>query len=110
MPTWLAASPIPSESFISAPIRYTSSRSPSSKASTSRARPVDAFDDGLREEGYRMGALMDDSLGIGLAANQVGILHRVLVYRVEPDSPVQALVNPELEWAGREKELADEGC
>ena len=41
-----------------------------------------------------MAALMDDALGIGLAATQVGRLHRLLVYRVEPDSPVQALVNP----------------
>jgi len=77
---------------------------------TTKARAVDTFDDGLREEVYRMGALMNDALGIGLAATQVGILHRVLVYRVEPDSPVQALINPELEWAGKEKEIADEGC
>ena len=47
-----------------------------------------------------MGALMHDALGIGLAATQVGVLHRVLVYRVEPDSPVNALVNPVLEWSG----------
>jgi peptide deformylase len=77
---------------------------------TTRARPVEAFDDGLREEVHRMGALMNDALGIGLAATQVGILHRVLVYRVEPDSPVQSLINPELEWSGKEKEFAEEGC
>ena len=47
-----------------------------------------------------MGALMNDALGIGLAATQVGVLHRVLVYRVEHDSPVNALVNPVLEWSG----------
>src|SRR3954453_18310031 len=56
------------------------------------ARPVEVFDDGLRDELARMGALMRDSLGIGLAATQVGTLHRVLVYRVEHDSPVNALV------------------
>ena len=33
-----------------------------------------------------MGALMHDSLGIGLAATQVGLVHRVLVYRVEPEA------------------------
>ena len=32
-----------------------------------------------------MGQLMHDALGIGLAATQVGVMHRVLVYRVEPD-------------------------
>ena len=57
-----------------------------------------------------MGALMNDALGIGLAATQVGVLHRVLVYRVEHDSPVNALVNPVLEWTGGEKETMEEGC
>ena len=59
-----------------------------------KARPVERFDDELRDEVARMGVLMHDALGIGLAAPQVGISHRVLVYRVEPDSPVVALVNP----------------
>src|SRR3954452_23377016 len=76
----------------------------------SKARPVEVFDDALSDEIARMGALMDDSMGIGLAATQVGTLHRVLVYRVEHDSPVNALVNPTLEWAGSEKEWMEEGC
>ncbi|MEA2245605.1 MAG: peptide deformylase, partial [Solirubrobacteraceae bacterium] len=75
-----------------------------------KARPVERFDEKLREEITRMGALMHDSLGIGLAATQVGTLHRVLVYRVEHDSPVNALVNPEIEWTGKEKEWMEEGC
>jgi peptide deformylase len=75
-----------------------------------KARPVQVFDDALRDEIARMGALMHDSMGIGLAATQLGTLHRVLVYRVEHDSPVNALVNPELEWSGKEKEWMEEGC
>jgi peptide deformylase len=75
-----------------------------------RALAVDRFDDDLREEIRRMGTLMHDSFGIGLAATQLGTLHRVLVYRVEPDSPVNALVNPELEWSSPEKEWMEEGC
>ena len=39
-----------------------------------------------------------------------GILHHVLVYRVESDSPVNALVNPEIEWSSKDKEYAEEGC
>jgi peptide deformylase len=74
------------------------------------ARRVERFDDELREEVGRMGALMADSLGIGLAATQLGTLHRVLVYRVEHDSPVNALVNPVLEWSGSETEWMEEGC
>ena len=74
------------------------------------ARPVDRFDQALRDEVTRMGALMSDALGIGLAATQVGIPHRLLVYRVEHESPVNALVNPSIEWASKEKETYEEGC
>jgi peptide deformylase len=74
------------------------------------ARPVEVFDDRLREEVARMGGLMHDSMGIGLAATQVGILHRVLVYRVEHDSPINVLVNPVIEWKGDEEETMEEGC
>jgi peptide deformylase len=76
----------------------------------SRARPVEVFDDELRAEIARMGVLMADGLGIGLAATQLGALRRVLVYRVEHDSPVNALVNPVVEWSGREEEWMQEGC
>jgi len=76
----------------------------------SKARPIEVFDDALRDEISGMAALMHDSMGIGLAATQVGTLHRVLVYRVEHDSPINALINPELEWSGKEKETMEEGC
>ncbi len=76
----------------------------------SRARPVERFDDELRAELERMGRIMADSLGIGLAATQVGKLHRVLVYRVEPDSPIVAVINPDVEWSGDEQETIEEGC
>lgn len=75
-----------------------------------RARPVEEFDDALRSEVQRMGELMGDALGVGLAATQMGVLHRVLVYRVQQQAPVAALVNPELEWSGRETEVMEEGC
>jgi peptide deformylase len=75
-----------------------------------KALPVERFDDALRDEVRRMGLLMEDALGIGLAAPQVGVSHRVLVYRVEPESPVVALVNPEIDWASRDEEISEEGC
>jgi peptide deformylase len=75
-----------------------------------RARPVDRFDDALATEVEHMGRLMSDAMGVGLAATQVGVLHRVLVYRVGPHGPVAALVNPEIEWKGREIEAMEEGC
>jgi peptide deformylase len=76
----------------------------------SRALEIDRFDDALREEVRRMGQLMHDGLGIGLAATQVGVMHRVLVYRVEPGAAVAALINPALAWASREEEGMEEGC
>jgi peptide deformylase len=75
-----------------------------------RARQVDRFDPALRAEAERMGQLMADGFGIGLAATQLGVLHRLLVYRVQQDSPVIALVNPEIEWSGSDEEIAEEGC
>src|SRR3954449_11895701 len=76
----------------------------------SRALEIERFDDALREEVRRMGQLMHDGLGIGLAATQVGVMHRVLVYRVEPGAAVAALINPVLEWTSREEEGMEEGC
>jgi peptide deformylase len=76
----------------------------------SRALEVERFDDGLRREIERMGHLMGDAMGIGLAATQVGVMHRVLVYRVEPDSAFAALVNPVLEWSSGDSETMEEGC
>jgi peptide deformylase len=75
-----------------------------------RARPIERIDEPLRQEIARMGALMDDALGVGLAATQVGVLHRLLVYRVQPQAPLAALINPEVEWAGRDIEAVEEGC
>jgi peptide deformylase len=74
------------------------------------ALPVERFDDALRQEIAWMGELMHDALGVGLAATQLGVLHRVLVYRADPEDPVTALVNPVLEWVSDELETATEGC
>src|SRR5919201_5819871 len=76
----------------------------------SRATPVDQFDDALRAQVARMGGLMNDALGVGLAAPQIGLSQRLLVYRVGQDAPLIALVNPEIEWSSREQEPAEEGC
>ena len=74
------------------------------------ALPVERFDEALATEIRQMGELMHDALGIGLAATQLGVMHRVLVYRAFAEDPIAALVNPVLEWASEELETAEEGC
>ena len=76
----------------------------------SRATEVDRFDDALRNQVARMAAVMRDAIGIGLAAPQLGISQRLLVYRVGHDAPLVALVNPEIEWTGSDEETFEEGC
>jgi peptide deformylase len=75
-----------------------------------RAREVERIDDALRDEVGRMAELMGDALGVGLAAPQLGVLHRLLVYRVAPQAEPAALVNPEIEWSGSDTEAMEEGC
>jgi peptide deformylase len=78
-----------------------------------KARPVPAVDDKLRR-------LMDDlletmygSIGIGLAAPQVGVASRVLVVDVaregEKPQPLK-LANPEVLWRSPEVMTCNEGC
>jgi peptide deformylase len=74
------------------------------------ALPVERFDEQLRREAERMGELMHDALGVGLAATQLGVLHRMLVYKAYADDPLTVLVNPEIEWASDELEAGEEGC
>ena len=76
----------------------------------SRATPVDRFDDALRDQVSRMGAIMNDALGVGLAAPQVGVSQRLLVYQVGHDSPLIAVINPEIEWSSKDEETLEEGC
>jgi peptide deformylase len=76
----------------------------------SRATLVDRFDDTLRNQVARMAGIMSDAFGVGLAAPQLGISQRVLVYRVGAEAPVIALVNPEVEWRSDDSEEMEEGC
>lgn len=76
----------------------------------SRASPVSRFDSHLRAEVERMIEIMRDGMGVGLAATQLGILRRVLVFQAGPDSEPAAVVNPSVEWVSNELTIAEEGC
>jgi peptide deformylase len=74
------------------------------------ARPVPDVTDEVRRLAERMTDIMRRSHGVGLAAPQIGVLHRVLVYRVGPDDPGRVLVNPQLSDLSDEKDTDTEGC
>jgi peptide deformylase len=73
-----------------------------------RALEVTTFDRGLRKLAKRMVRIMHDAPGVGLAAPQIGVLQRLLVYDVDDDP--RALVNPVLDEFSDETEETDEGC
>jgi peptide deformylase len=76
----------------------------------SKASPVDRFDESLEEEIARMLAIMRDGMGVGLAATQLGILRRLLVFQAGHDAEPAALINPEIAWLSDEAVVAEEGC
>ncbi len=79
------------------------------------AQPVNAVDAALRQQMDAMLAAMYDAPGIGLAANQVGLLNRVLVMDLadikggEEKAPI-CMANPEIIWESEDMSVMDEGC
>ena len=73
------------------------------------APPVEEFGDELGQLVDRMIRLMQDAKGVGLAANQVGILQRVFVLQIEDEEP-RALVNPSIVERSDETDDDTEGC
>ncbi|MFM9043169.1 MAG: peptide deformylase, partial [bacterium] len=76
----------------------------------SPASPVEDFGQGLADEIERMKRVVLDAPGSGLAANQLGILRRLFVYRPDQLEEVRVVVNPEIEWSSEETEIGLEGC
>jgi peptide deformylase len=76
----------------------------------SRASEVTEFDEALIADLARMVRIMHDAMGVGLAATQLGILRRALVFQAGPDAPATAIVNPAIEWRSEEQATAEEGC
>lgn len=73
-----------------------------------KAGEVKEFDETLQRLAEDMLATMHEREGVGLAANQVGRLRRVLVAAVEDDEYV--VVNPRVEALSEETEAGAEGC
>jgi peptide deformylase len=75
-----------------------------------RANDVQEFDDDLRQLAERMTGLMNGAIGVGLAANQVGVLQRMFVFQPSAEEEPRAMVNPEIVERSTETEVDDEGC
>ena len=74
----------------------------------SRAAPVKDFDESLARLAGEMLETMREREGIGLAANQVGRLKRILVAATEDEEYV--IVNPEVTESSPETSVEPEGC
>jgi peptide deformylase len=75
----------------------------------SKASPVSEFGPELRAEVERMIGIMRDALGVGLAATQLGVLRRLLVFQASGDGEPTALINPEIECTSQLVVVAEAG-
>lgn len=79
------------------------------------AQPVARVDAAIQAQMDKMLQTMYDAPGIGLAANQVGLLNRVLVMdlssREDEEKPAPVfMANPQILWKSEEISVLKEGC
>ncbi len=82
------------------------------------AEPVTVFDAALKKEADEMLKTMKSHIGIGLAANQVGLNKRLIVLGYKrtgpddelPEMPFMQLCNPKALKTSQEKDIMTEGC
>ena len=78
------------------------------KVLAQKAKRVASIDDTIRNFCASMIDTMIKNEGIGLAANQVGILKRIIV--VSDEGNIKVLINPEITYFSEQKVPFDEGC
>jgi peptide deformylase len=76
----------------------------------SRASEVKRFGPELERDAERMIEIMRGAMGVGLAATQLGVMQRLLVFAAGPDATPTAVANPEIEWLSEEALTVEEGC
>src|SRR5437879_279133 len=74
------------------------------------ATPVETVDDEVQRLAARMVDVMERAHGVGLAAPQLGVLRRILVYRIGDEDTPRVLINPKLSQLSEETEVSTEGC
>ena len=79
------------------------------------AQPIGTITDAVKQQAVDMIETMYKAPGIGLAANQVNMLNRLIVldpgYRHDHDSRAAlVMLNPEIVWKSDEISVMEEGC
>jgi len=84
-----------------------------SKCLRAENEPVTVFDDNLKELSKEMFKIMYETVVCGLAAPQVGVNYRLMVYN-EAGAPGEGkevvLVNPKISKFSKQKDFFEEGC
>lgn len=73
-----------------------------------KALPVEKIDKEIKKLIKNMAETMYDAPGVGLAANQVGVLKQIVV--IDVDDELLSLVNPKITFYSDEIEDGEEGC
>jgi peptide deformylase len=76
-------------------------------------KDIDNIDEELKQLALDMADTMYEDQGVGLAANQIGSLKRIMVFDPEPDPEVRnytVLVNPHIVETEGEQVSKEEGC
>lgn len=75
------------------------------------ARPVDTFDDALRQFVRDLAHTMYEAPGVGLAATQVDVHRRIIVIDIsDAKNQLKVFINPEIIGASDERKVYEEGC
>ncbi|WP_132952110.1 peptide deformylase [Rhodovulum bhavnagarense] len=78
------------------------------------ADPVSDIDEAMQKLAEDMLETMYDAPGIGLAAPQIGILHRLIVMDCAKDEGAPprplAMFNPQIVWESDDRNIHEEGC
>lgn len=74
-----------------------------------RAMPIKEINQEVKELIFDMKDTLKEASGVGLAANQIGVLKRVIVLNIPGQTEMQAYINPEIinKYGSRE---VSEGC
>ena len=74
------------------------------------AIPVEFFDASLQKEVREIKRILKKSGGVGLAATQVGVMHRLFLICPEHEGRVHTIVNPQVEKISKNTEVGMESC